>query len=128
MLILNDSRSPASPSSRGENVPSVITPIFSKGIVVDDYTYQMHETERGTHILVFKNGEFERRIIVPVSEYKDGYADVLDGQFCELYSGPHKYVLEFLERNADLKSPKMIAVGKDKQILSVSEYKSLYRS
>lgn len=94
---------------------------------MDDYTYQSHSTESGEHILVFVNGVFERKVFVPVSEHRmESLGWVLGEDFRELFRGTHEYVLNWLERNQKTGLAKMVAVGKDFQLLSVSEYKSLH--
>lgn len=89
-----------------------------------DYTYQIHNTERGTDILVFKDLMFERKIFVGVSEYNpDCLAHILTEDFQPLFGGCHEFVAMRLIGD---KEAKMVAVGKDFQILSISEYLSLY--
>ncbi len=92
---------------------------------MDEYTYQEHETESGTHILIFKEEAgshiFVRKVFVPVSDYQpDSLACVVDGGFRELYTGPHKNVLKWLRENPG--KGKMVGIGSDFQILSVDEY------
>lgn len=92
---------------------------------MDEYTYQIHETENGTNILVFKDGMFERKAFVPVSEYRSGDAFVLTREWRVLVYGSHHFVAEWLSKNTDAPA-KMISIGSDHQILSVSEYLSLH--
>jgi len=90
---------------------------------MDEYTYQEQETETGTHILVFREDVFERKVFVPVSEYyPDSLACVVDGGFHELYTGSHRNVVRWLRENPG--QAKMVGTGGDFQILSVSEYLS----
>lgn len=92
---------------------------------MDDYTYQIQDVEDGTHILIFNNGLFERKVFVPVSEYNpDSVAWVIGSGFRELYVGTHANVISWLKNHSE--NPKAIAVGKDFQILSISEYISLH--
>jgi hypothetical protein len=37
---------------------------------VNEYTYHLFETFGGTHILIFKNGIFERKITVSAVDYR----------------------------------------------------------
>lgn len=97
---------------------------------MDEYFYQQHETERGTHILIFKEGNdshiFDRKVFVPVSEYlPDAVACVVDKDFKELYTGPHAYAIEWIRQNPG--EARMVGVGGDFQILSVDEYVFHYR-
>lgn len=92
---------------------------------MNNYTYQEQETETGTHILIFREEAgahiFERKVFVPVSEYHpDALACVVDGGFHELYRGSHKNVVKWLNENPD--QAKMVGIGEDFEILSVSEY------
>jgi hypothetical protein len=50
---------------------------------------------------------------------------VLDSAWRTLAFGTHDDILGWLSRNPEAPS-KMISIGQDHQILSVSEYKSLY--
>ncbi|QPX71431.1 hypothetical protein SscP1EGY_33 [Streptomyces phage SscP1EGY] len=92
---------------------------------MDEYTYQEHETDDGTHILVFKEQAgahtFVRKVFVPVSEYHpDSLACAVDGKFHELYTGSHKNVVKWLKENPG--QAKMVGTGADFQILPVNEY------
>lgn len=92
---------------------------------MNDRTYQEQETESGTHILIFKEEGgthiFEQKMFVPISEYHpDALACVVDKNFHELFTGSHKYAVEWLKENPG--QAKMVGTGADFQILSVSEY------
>ncbi len=90
---------------------------------MNEHTYQIHETERGTHILVFNDGVFETKIFVDLSEYNpDSVASVLDRNWATLFKGTHERVMVWLMSN-DIHNAKMVAVGKDMQILSLGEYR-----
>lgn len=93
---------------------------------MDEKTYQLHETERGTHILVFDDGVFERKIFVDLSEYHpDSVARILDRNFNTLFKGTHTRVMEWLMTH-DLHSARMVAVGQDQQLLSLGMYRSIH--
>jgi hypothetical protein len=120
MLILNDSRSPASPS-QGDHAPRLSALRERKNAM--DYTYQIHSTESGETILVFKDGMFERKIFVPLSEHRMGSMGwVLDENHHELYRSTHDFVVNWLGRNKETSQAKMVAVGKDFQILPIETY------
>lgn len=88
---------------------------------MDEYMYQEQETENGTHILVFKEEIFDRKIFVPVSEYHpDSLACVVDGSFIELFTSSHRNVVRWLRENPG--QGKMVGTGADFQILPVNEY------
>jgi hypothetical protein len=88
-----------------------------------EYTYQIHETENGTHILIFKEDVFERKEFVPVSEYHpDSVATVVNENFLELFTGSHDYVVWWIKNNPG--QGKMVGAGSDFQILPVKEYLS----
>jgi len=96
---------------------------------MSERTYQIHDTETGTHILIFKDEEggqtFERKVFVPVTEYRSSaLACVVDGAFREQYTGSHKFVVQWLRDHPG--RAKMVGVGEDFQIFSVSEYMSHY--
>jgi hypothetical protein len=96
---------------------------------MSDYTYQMHDTEAGTYILIFVDASggqaFHRRVFVPISEYHpSALACAVDGAFRELYTGSHEFVVKWLREHPG--RAKMVGVGGDFQILSVSEYLSHY--
>lgn len=94
---------------------------------MNDYTYQIHETGSGTHILIFKDGIFERKIVVDPSEYNpECLVRVLDRCFETIFLGTQQFVLNWIRRNRGDDRSKMIAVGKDMQLLSVSEYENLH--
>jgi len=94
---------------------------------MDEYIYQEHEVADGTHILVYKLLEgsymFERKIFVPVSEYHpDSIVTVLTSQFRPLFSGSREMVWDWLRHNRENEEIKMVGIGKDFQLLSISEF------
>lgn len=94
---------------------------------MDDYTYQVHEVEDGTHILVFKNGLFERKVFVSVSEYNpECLVNVISRGFHVLFCGTNIYAIKWLQRNKDNPDPAMVTVGKDFQVIPVREYIALH--
>lgn len=98
---------------------------------MDDRTYQMHDVETGTHILIFVDkGDghaFERKVFVPLVEYRQSsLGSVLTKDFRSLYAGPHTFVVEWLKKNRHVQEAKMVAVGEDFQLFGISEYLSRY--
>lgn len=94
---------------------------------MNEYTYQIHETEIGTHILVFNDGVFERKVFVDLSEYHpDSVASVLNKDWGTLFKGTHDRVMTWMMTH-DLTDAKMVAVGKDMQVMSLGEYRT-YRA
>lgn len=96
---------------------------------MDDYTYQVHETQTGTHILIFREEGgahiFDRKVFVPVSEYNpNNVACVVDGSFKELFTGSHIYAVKWIIAHRD--QAKMVALGGDFQILSAKEYLAIH--
>lgn len=93
-----------------------------------DYTYQTQSFESGDVILVFdENGVFVRKILVAKSEFRPAaYAWVLGARFEDLYKGPTIEVLRWLEEHPDRVLAKQVGIGRDFQILSISEFKELY--
>ena len=94
----------------------------------EDHTYQTNSTEHGDYILVFdENGVYVRKVFVPASEFRPtAYVWVLDDRFRTLYQANAFLVLRWLEENPDKDRAKQVGVGKDFQILSISEFKQLY--
>ena len=98
---------------------------------MSDQTYQIHNVEGGTHILVFEDeggGQvFQRKIFVSNSEFHpDSIAHVLAWGYRALYSSSHEFVVKWLKENQKNEQVKMVGIGKDFQILSVAEYLELY--
>ena len=95
---------------------------------MSDRTYQIHEFESGTHILLFdKDGLYERKMSVPVSEYHpDSVVNVIDREFRTLFVGTPDYAIKWLQRNKDNPNPAMVSIGKDHQLLSVEEFLELH--
>lgn len=96
---------------------------------MDDRIYQVHETEIGTHILFYKNEDgtyiFDRKVVVPVSEYDPkSVACVVDSGFKELFTGAHIYAVKWIIEHPS--QAKMVALGRDFQILSVEEYLAIH--
>jgi hypothetical protein len=95
---------------------------------MSDLTYQTNSTEHGDYILVFDDeGVYVRKVFVPASDFRPtGYAWVLDEKFRTLFQANTFQVLRWLEENPERDRAKQLGVGKDFQILSVSEFKELY--
>lgn len=92
-----------------------------------DRTYQSHEFENGTHILIFDDGLFETTMFIPVSEYDpECIVHVIDRGFRELFMGTPEYAIKWLQRNKDNPNPVMVSIGKDHQLLSIEEFKELH--
>lgn len=93
-----------------------------------DHTYQTNPSEHGDYILVFDDeGVYVRKVFVPSSEFRpSAYVWVLDEKFRTLYQANSFFVLRWLEENPDRVLAKQVGVGKDFQILSISEFKELY--
>lgn len=93
-----------------------------------DHTYQTNSTEYGDYILVFDNeGVYVRKVFVPASDFRPtAYVWVLDEKFRTLFQANSFQVMRWLEENPDRVLAKQVGVGKDFQILSVSEFKELY--
>ena len=93
-----------------------------------DYTYQTQSFESGDHILIFDDeGVFVRKVHVPRSEFRpSGYVWILGEGFRELYQGNVIFALKWLEEHPDRVLAKQVGIGKDFQILSISEFKELY--
>ena len=95
---------------------------------MSDLTYQTNSTEHGDHILVFDDeGVYVRKVFVPASDFRPtAYVWVLGEGFRTLFQANSFQVLRWLEENPDKVLAKQVGVGKDFQILSVSEFKELY--
>jgi hypothetical protein len=95
---------------------------------MSERTYQVHEFENGTHILLFdEGGLYERKMSVPVSEYRpESVVYVIDRGFCTLFVGTPAYAIKWLQRNKGSPNPAMVSIGKDHQLLSIEEFKELH--
>lgn len=95
---------------------------------MSDRTYQVHEFENATHILLFdEEGLYERKMSVPVSEYRpESVVNVIDRGFRTLFTGTPDYAVKWLQRNKDNPNPVMVSMGKDHQLLSIEEFKELH--
>lgn len=93
-----------------------------------DHTYQTNSTEHGDYILEFDDeGVYVRKVFVPKSEFRPTvYAWVLDEKFRTLFQANSFFVLKWLEEDPDRDFAKQVGIGKDFQILSISEFKELY--
>jgi len=93
-----------------------------------DYTYQTNSTEQGDFILVFDDeGKYVRKFFVPASEFRPtAYVWVLDDRFQTLFQANSLQVLRWLEEDPHREFAKQVGVGKDFQMLSISEFKELY--
>lgn len=93
---------------------------------MSDWTYQEYEAEQGTHILIFADGLYDHKVFVSNTEYNpDSIAHVLGEGWVELAVGTKTRVVKWLRENPDAPA-KMVALGRDKQILSISEFLSMH--
>jgi hypothetical protein len=95
---------------------------------MEDRTYQSHTDDHGEHILVFDgDGVFVRKVFVPRSEFRPtAFVWILDDRFRTLFQANSHIAYRWLEENPDRVLAKQVGVGKDFQILSVSEFQELY--
>jgi hypothetical protein len=91
------------------------------------HDYKMRFVADGVHILVFHDGIFERKVFVSRDEFRPTHIlMVVNSTMNTLFYGDTKSVYEWLEVESNAEAAKMIAIGKDMQLLSISEFKSLY--
>lgn len=93
-----------------------------------DHTYQTNSTEQGDYILEFDDeGVYVRKVFVPRSEFRPiAYVWVIDEKFRTLYQSTSRMAMLWLETDPNRDRAKQVGIGKDFQILSISEFKELY--